>query len=110
MSAQAGGGAGRPAEGAAQPLFDLGFNPETIKARLSAVPVFAVVNNKNEFVLVAGEVGACQPQGRAGCLGRQVCGYPAQLQVRATVAEPAGAAVPHCSFAQPVAARVALLV
>ncbi|EFN52292.1 hypothetical protein CHLNCDRAFT_139038 [Chlorella variabilis] len=60
VSAQAGGGAGRPAEGAAQPLFDLGFNPETIKARLSAVPVFAVVNNKNEFVLVAGEDQAKQ--------------------------------------------------
>lgn len=43
---------------AAQPVFDLAFNPEEIKARLNAVPVYTVVNNKNEFVLVAGEVGA----------------------------------------------------
>ncbi|KAI3432456.1 hypothetical protein D9Q98_004006 [Chlorella vulgaris] len=31
------------------------FNPESIKARLSSVPVYAVVNKKNEFVLVSGE-------------------------------------------------------
>jgi len=41
---------------AAQPLFDLAFNAEEIKARLNAVPVFTVVNSKNEFVLVSGEV------------------------------------------------------
>lgn len=46
---------------AAQPLFELAFNPEDIKARLNAVPVFAVVNNKNEFVLVAGDVSAPLP-------------------------------------------------
>lgn len=55
---------GRPAAAAAatvrsgaQPLFDLALaNPEEIKARLNAVPVYVVVNNKNEFVLVAGDV------------------------------------------------------
>jgi hypothetical protein len=51
-------GAVAAARAAAQPLFDLAFNPEEIKARLNSVPVFAVVNNKNEFVLVAGEVRA----------------------------------------------------
>lgn len=56
MSARLGAPAGAPAARSAQPLFDLAFNPEDIKARLNAVPVFAVVNNKNEFVLVAGEV------------------------------------------------------
>ncbi|KAL4446206.1 hypothetical protein ABPG77_003013 [Micractinium sp. CCAP 211/92] len=45
---------------AAQPVFDLAFNPEEIKARLNAVPVYTVVNNKNEFVLVAGEDDARQ--------------------------------------------------
>ena len=41
---------------AAQPVFELSFNPEEIKARLNAVPVYTVVNKKNEFVLVAGDV------------------------------------------------------
>ena len=56
-------GALTAARAAAQPLFDLAFNPEEIKARLNAVPVFAVVNNKNEFVLVAGEVSREGKQG-----------------------------------------------
>lgn len=43
---------------AAQPLFDLAFNPEAIKLRFAAVPVYAVVNNKNEFVLVTGEASS----------------------------------------------------
>lgn len=33
----------------------MAFNPEEVKRRLSGVPVFAVVNNKNEFVLVSGD-------------------------------------------------------
>jgi hypothetical protein len=41
----------------ANPVFDLSFNPEEVKRRLSGVPVFAVVNSKNEFVLVSGEDG-----------------------------------------------------
>jgi len=43
-----------------QPLFDLAYNPEEVKQRLSAIPVFAVVNNKNEFVLVTGDDGVRQ--------------------------------------------------
>ena len=39
-----------------QPIFDLAYNPEEIKARLSGVPVYTVANKQNEFVLVAGEV------------------------------------------------------
>jgi len=35
---------------------DLAYNPEDIKARLSAVNVYTVANKKNEFVLVSGEV------------------------------------------------------
>lgn len=38
------------------PVFDLSFNPEELKFRLQAVPVYTVVNNRNEFVLVSGEV------------------------------------------------------
>lgn len=51
------GGAAAAVRRHAQPLLELAFNPEEIKARLNAVPVYTVVNNKNEFVLVAGEVG-----------------------------------------------------
>ena len=40
---------------APHPIFELAFNPEEIKFRLAAVPVFAVVNAKSEFVLVAGD-------------------------------------------------------
>lgn len=36
-------------------LFDLAASPDEIKLRLSGIPVFAVVNNKNEFVLVSGD-------------------------------------------------------
>jgi hypothetical protein len=39
-----------------QPIYDLAYNPEEIKARLSGVPVYTVANKQNEFVLVAGEV------------------------------------------------------
>jgi len=39
-----------------QPVADLAYNPEDIKARLSAVNVYTVANKKNEFVLVSGEV------------------------------------------------------
>ncbi len=52
------GGAAAAVRRHAQPLLELAFNPEDIKARLDAVPVWVVVNNKNEFVLVAGEVRA----------------------------------------------------
>jgi hypothetical protein len=37
------------------PAFDLAYNPEEIKKRLSGVPVYAVVNQKKEFVLVSGD-------------------------------------------------------
>ncbi|KAL6775854.1 hypothetical protein ACKKBG_A18760 [Auxenochlorella protothecoides x Auxenochlorella symbiontica] len=40
---------------APQPAFDLALAPEEIKARLANVPVFTVVNGKEEFVLVTGE-------------------------------------------------------
>lgn len=50
------GGAAAAARRRAQPLLELAFNPEDLKARLDAVRVWVVVNNKNEFVLVAGEV------------------------------------------------------
>lgn len=38
-----------------QPVFELAFNPEEIKFRLAAIPVYAVVNAKSEFVLVSGD-------------------------------------------------------
>lgn len=41
-----------------QPLFELSFNPEELKFRLATVPVYTVVNNKDEFVLVSGEVSS----------------------------------------------------
>lgn len=44
----------------ARPIFDLAFNPEEMKKRLSSIPVFAVVNSKNEFVLVTGDDGVRQ--------------------------------------------------
>ncbi len=37
----------------------MAYNPEEIKARLSGVPVFAVINKKDEFVLIAGEAVSC---------------------------------------------------
>ena len=40
-----------------QPVCDLAYNPEEIKARLAGIPVYTVANKQNEFVLVAGEVG-----------------------------------------------------
>jgi hypothetical protein len=40
-----------------QPICDLAYNPEEIKARLAGIPVYTVANKQNEFVLVAGEVG-----------------------------------------------------
>ena len=39
-----------------QPICDLAYNPEEIKARLAGIPVYTVANKQNEFVLVAGEV------------------------------------------------------
>jgi hypothetical protein len=49
--------AARPAALAAQPLYQLGMAREEVKARLAPIPVYTVANPKNEFVLVAGEVG-----------------------------------------------------
>ena len=46
---------GRP-----QQVFDVAYNPEEIKARLSGVPVYAVINKKEEFVLIAGEAVRCR--------------------------------------------------
>ncbi len=40
----------------AQPVFDLAYNPEEIKFRLSGIPVYTVINKAKEFVLVSGEV------------------------------------------------------
>jgi hypothetical protein len=40
-----------------QPLFDLAMPKDEVKARLAPIPVYTVANPKNEFVLVAGEVG-----------------------------------------------------
>ncbi len=42
----------------AMPLADLAMAKDEVKARLAPIPVFTVANPKNEFVLVAGEVGA----------------------------------------------------
>jgi hypothetical protein len=39
----------------ADPLADLALSPEDIKFRMEGVPVYAVVNSNNEFVLVSGE-------------------------------------------------------
>lgn len=54
-------GAGSPRGGSSgsssrrlQPLYEVAYNPEEIKARLSGVPVYAVINKREEFVLVAG--------------------------------------------------------
>lgn len=44
-----------------QPLWEIAYNPEDIKARLSGVPVYTVANKNNEFVLVTGEVCFCIP-------------------------------------------------
>ena len=51
------GGAAR--RSTAQPVCDLAYNPDEIKARLSGVPVYTVANKQNEFILVAGEVRHC---------------------------------------------------
>ena len=71
----AGGRAAAPAAAsAALPLFDLAYNPEEIKARLTSVPVYAVVNNKNEFVLVSGTVrGGWQAGSREGAAKVSSC-------------------------------------
>ena len=47
-----------------QPVADLAYNPEDIKARLSAVNVYTVANKKKEFVLVSGEVRRAHLSGR----------------------------------------------
>ena len=47
---------GSPRRSSAQPICDVAYNPEEIKARLSGVPVYTVANKQNEFILVAGEV------------------------------------------------------
>lgn len=39
----------------ANPMCDLAYNPEVIKKRLSGIPVYVVVNQKNEFVLVSSD-------------------------------------------------------
>jgi hypothetical protein len=38
-------------------VFDLAMAKDDVKARLAPIAVFTVANPKNEFVLVAGEVG-----------------------------------------------------
>jgi hypothetical protein len=45
-----------------QLVAEVAYNPEDIKARLSAVNVYTVANQKNEFVLVSGEVSRSAPQ------------------------------------------------
>ncbi len=47
--------AGAARRAAAAPAFELAATPDEIKLRLAGVPVFAVVNAKNEFVLVSGD-------------------------------------------------------
>ncbi|GAB4815148.1 hypothetical protein N2152v2_002194 [Parachlorella kessleri] len=47
--------ASRVSQSRAQPLFDLAFNPEELKFRLSAVPVYTVVDADNNIVLVSGD-------------------------------------------------------
>ena len=88
---------------AATPLFDLALaNPEEIKYRLASVPVYAVVNQKNEFVLVSGDVRArrctccccCCCCGEGG--GRGGRGGAGARCIRAS-------GVPHTSAAPPPA-------
>ena len=55
LSLGAGGGGGGSRH-RAQPVAELAYNPEEIKARLAGIPVYTVANKQNEFVLVAGEV------------------------------------------------------
>lgn len=62
---------GSPRRSSAQPICDVAYNPEEIKARLSGVPVYTVANKQNEFILVAGEVGGhlstCPPVPQRRC-------------------------------------------
>lgn len=63
------------------PLFDVAYNPEDIKARLSGVPVFAVINKREEFVLVAGAaVSVCTWL----IATEHCCAVPSQHGVQAT--------------------------
>ncbi len=36
-------------------MAEVAYNPEDIKSRLAGVPVYAVINQKEEFVLISGE-------------------------------------------------------
>ena len=55
-------------------MAEVAYNPEDIKARLSAVNVYTVANQKNEFVLVSGEVSLSPSQ---------VAAVPASCSARA---------------------------
>ena len=55
--ASSGSGGGGRTVSFGQPLFDLAMPKDEVKARLAPIPVYTVANPKNEFVLVAGEVG-----------------------------------------------------
>ena len=44
-----------------QPIADVSMHPGEVAGRLRAITVYTVVNKKNEFVLVSGEVGTIIP-------------------------------------------------
>eukprot|EP00967_Tisochrysis_lutea_P139883 scaffold254710_cov21-Tisochrysis_lutea.AAC.1 len=57
---QQGRASSKPGTGASSNvLCDMAMARDEVKARLAPIPVYTVANPKNEFVLVAGEVGGC---------------------------------------------------
>lgn len=71
----AGGALAGPAAGQQRPaqlVADLAFNPEELKLRLAAVPVYTVVNGEDQFVLVKGDVSMPGALGM-GCCAVCVC-------------------------------------
>lgn len=52
-----GAGRGSSGRGSCNALCDVAMAKDEVKARLAPIPVYTVANPKNEFVLVAGEVG-----------------------------------------------------
>lgn len=77
----------------AQPICDVAYNPEEIKARLSGVPVYTVANKQNEFILVAGEVRNLASINQSQT-GRQSISYKACMYVDAEYACPCGSLWP----------------
>lgn len=60
-------GSGSQQSRGAQPLMELAMAKDEVKARLAPIPVYTVANPKNEFVLVAGEVGGEALTGGGWC-------------------------------------------